>query len=109
LCIPREANLSPEANDILRKLICDASDRLGRNGAGEIKSHPFFRSVDWGNLRSQIAPNTPSLSGETDVSNFDKFDENEPFYPQEEPKRNRKPRKDANFVGYTFKKEDPDD
>lgn len=46
----------------------------------------------------------PDLTGEDDCSRFDKFEEEEPFYPQEE-KRGRKVRKDINFVGYTYKKD----
>ena len=40
--IPAEANLSPAATDILKRMISDADDRLGKNGADEIKAHPFF-------------------------------------------------------------------
>ena len=40
--IPTEANLSVHATDILNKLIADPEVRLGRNGADEIKAHPFF-------------------------------------------------------------------
>ena len=48
--IPPEANLSPAATDILKKLITDPENRLGRNrGADEIKQHPFFEGVEWGN------------------------------------------------------------
>ena len=40
--IPADANLSPAATDLLKKLITDSESRLGRNGADEIKRHPFF-------------------------------------------------------------------
>ena len=59
LSIPREAKLSASATDILRKLICDPSDRLGRNGAAEIKNHPFFLGVNWDNIRNTNSPNMP--------------------------------------------------
>lgn len=42
LVIPPEANLSPAATDILKKLLCDADHRLGANGVDEIFTHPFF-------------------------------------------------------------------
>mmetsp|Transcript_34253 Transcript_34253/g.25316 ORF Transcript_34253/g.25316 Transcript_34253/m.25316 type:complete len:221 (-) Transcript_34253:951-1613(-) len=42
LNIPAEANLSPPATDILKRLLCDADHRLGASGVEEIKSHPFF-------------------------------------------------------------------
>ena len=45
--IPAEANLSPAATDILKRMVCEAEHRLGRNGADEIKSHPFFNGFDW--------------------------------------------------------------
>jgi serine/threonine kinase 38 len=59
LVIPPEANLSISATDILTRLICDANDRLGKNGAQEIKNHPFFRGVDWENIGNTTAPNIP--------------------------------------------------
>jgi protein-serine/threonine kinase len=54
--IPAEAKLSQASTDILKKLICDAEVRLGRNGVDEIKSHPFFDNFDWENVREM----TPS-------------------------------------------------
>ena len=57
--IPPEANLSPAATDILRKLIADADVRLGRNGAEDIKKHPFFNGLDWSSLRNMRAPYVP--------------------------------------------------
>jgi serine/threonine kinase 38 len=57
--IPDDANLSPAAIDLLRKLVTDTENRLGRNGAEEIKQHPFFDGVDWANVRKQRAPNIP--------------------------------------------------
>ena len=50
--IPAEANLSTNATDILNKLIADSEVRLGRNGAEEIKAHPFFEGFDWSDMRS---------------------------------------------------------
>jgi hypothetical protein len=54
--IPPEANLSPAATDILKRLISDSEVRLGRNGCDEIKNHPFFEGLDWSGLRKQQAP-----------------------------------------------------
>ena len=50
--IPAEAKLSAASTDILKRLICDADTRLGRNGSEEIKSHPFFDGLDWDGLRA---------------------------------------------------------
>jgi serine/threonine kinase 38 len=57
--IPAEAKLSPASTDILKRLICDADQRLGRNGADEIKAHPFFKSLDWDALREMTPPYIP--------------------------------------------------
>jgi serine/threonine kinase 38 len=54
--IPKEANLSANATDLLNKMITDADARLGRNGADEVKAHPFFHGFDWTNLRKRKAP-----------------------------------------------------
>ena len=43
LHVPHGARLSEEADNLIRGLICDQSDRLGsRNGSEDIKRHPFF-------------------------------------------------------------------
>jgi hypothetical protein len=37
LKFPEEAKLSPEAKDLIRKLVCNVEQRLGTKGAHEIK------------------------------------------------------------------------
>jgi len=54
--IPKEAKLSHYAIDLINKLITDADVRLGRNGASDIKAHPFFNGFDWTNVRQRKAP-----------------------------------------------------
>ena len=61
LVVPKEARLSPAATDLIRKLVCDAQDRLGRNGVEEIMGHPFFLGVNWQSLRETRAPNIPEV------------------------------------------------
>jgi serine/threonine kinase 38 len=99
--IPEDSNLSPSAIDLLKKLVNDSEIRLGRNGAEEIKKHPFFDGVDWANIRKQRAPNIPQISSEISTENFDKFDEQ-----NQEDEKKRKPaakRFDIDFIGYTYK------
>lgn len=49
LVLPKEVIISEEAESLIRQLCCDASERLGRNGIEEIKSHPFFKvCFRWG-------------------------------------------------------------
>ncbi|XP_041950997.1 serine/threonine-protein kinase LATS1 isoform X1 [Alosa sapidissima] len=77
LHIPPQAKLSPEASDLIVKLCRGPDDRLGKNGADEIKAHPFFRSVDFStDLRQQQqpAPYVPKITHSTDTSNFDPVD-----------------------------------
>jgi serine/threonine kinase 38 len=105
LVIPPEANLSPAATDIIKRMINDPEVRLGRNGVDEIKNHPFFEDFDWEAVRSFKSPYIPEVQNETSTENFDKFDEEEPFYQQAE-KKLKKPRGvDINFVGYTYKQD----
>lgn len=99
--IPREAKLSPAATDLIRRLICEPNLRL--SSGQEIKAHPFFNGIDWESLRFSQAPFVPSLNSEIDTSNFDEFEETEPFYPPNSGRR--KQRKDPNFIGYTFKRD----
>jgi len=60
--IPPEANLSPAAIDLLKKLIADPNERLGVNGVEEIKMHPFFAGVDWRRIRDKKSPNVPEVT-----------------------------------------------
>ena len=59
LNIPPEANLSAAATDILKRLMCDADNRLGRNGIEEIRQHEFFKGTDWDHLRANKSPFRP--------------------------------------------------
>lgn len=81
LQIPAEAKLSGPAEDLIRKLMTDASTRLGVNGVNEIKGHPFFTGIDWKKLKEKNAPYIPEVKSEIDTRNFDKFEEQEPWVP----------------------------
>ncbi|XP_056145407.1 serine/threonine-protein kinase LATS2 isoform X2 [Lampris incognitus] len=76
LQVPPQVKLSPEAIDIIGRLCCSAEERLGGNGAGEIKAHPFFDQMDFSsNLRQQPAPYKPKIAHPMDTSNFDPVEE----------------------------------
>lgn len=49
-------------------------DRLGHNGADEIKRHPFFAELDWKQLvNKKIAmPFRPNVEDGKDTGHFDK-------------------------------------
>lgn len=107
--IPPESKISPEAKDLLKKLITDPEKRLGRNGVQEIKNHPFFASIDWDNIRKMKAPYIPKLKSNIDTSNFEKFEETVNWhdeyikYNKSGYKNKKGMHKDFFWIGYTFK------
>ncbi|KAG0081056.1 hypothetical protein BGZ92_000384, partial [Podila epicladia] len=64
-----ESGLSWEAHDLINKLL--SRDPAQRPSPSELKAHPFFRGVDWENIRYQEAPFIPSPNDNTDTSYFD--------------------------------------
>ena len=104
LKIPDDIVLSKEAEDLIFKMINNSNERLGKNGVEEIKAHPFFKNVDWENIRNTKAPFIPELENDYDTKYFEeKFKYEEEFYP---PKKKFKKRKDIEFLGYTYKEGD---
>lgn len=55
---------SPVLRDLLEQLLIkNPTERLGANGAQEIKSHPFFAGVDWESVyRRELHMEAPELS-----------------------------------------------
>ena len=103
LKIPDDIIISREAEDLISKLINNSDERLGRNGVEEIKAHPFFKDVDWDNIRNTKAPFIPDIKNDYDTKYFEEeFKYEEEFYP---PKKKFKKRKDIEFLGYTYKEE----
>ncbi|GLU03660.1 hypothetical protein SLE2022_208480 [Rubroshorea leprosula] len=106
LKFPEEAKLSPEAKDFISRLLCNVSQRLGSNGADEIKVHPFFNGIDWGKIYQMEAAFSPEVNDELDTQNFEKFDESDSHThapSRAGPWRKMLSSKDLNFVGYTYK------
>lgn len=106
LRFPEEVKISPEAKDLISRLLCNVEQRIGTKGAHEIKAHPWFKGVQWDKLYQMEAAFIPEVNDELDTQNFEKFDE--PASPMETsskcgPWRKMLPSKDVNFVGYTYK------
>ena len=100
LQIPDDKIVSEEAEDLITKMINNSDERLGKNGIEEIKKHPFFKGVDWDNIRNTKAPFIPDIENDYDTKYFEHFDVEGPFYP---PEKKYKKRKDVEFLGYTYK------
>merc|ERR1711957_994008 len=96
---PNEVQISDSAQDLIRRLICDSKTRLTFD---EMKSHPFFKGINWDNIRTQTAALVPQVSGPTDSSNFDQFEEQQ-SKPQDMTKSSEA---NQSFVGYTYTLED---
>ena len=109
--IKSEVNISNEAIDILKKLINDPEKRLGRNGADEIKKHPFFKNINWQHIKETlIPPFIPELNGPYDSTYFDVYEETEPFYPLNNNGKYKKyQKKDMCFVDFTYNRENDKD
>jgi len=103
LQFPDDIHLSPEAEDMIHRLITAPEKRLGRNGAQEIKDHPFFAGVDWTTIRQIDAPFVPHLSSITDTSYFPTEDyQDVPDVPVGAD--TDVGAKDLAFLGYTFRR-----
>lgn len=103
LQIPDDIHLSPEAEDMIHRLIAAPEERLGRNGAQEIKDHPFFAGVDWSTIRRIDAPFVPRLTSVTDTSYFPTEDYQD--VPDVPPGAETDVgAKDLAFLGYTFRR-----
>lgn len=88
LYFPEDVHLSPDAENLIRRLICSPEVRLGRNSVREIMSHPYFRGVDWANIRKMESPFIPVLHSITDTSYFPTEDlEKVPDHPEQHGRR----------------------
>ena len=105
LNFPSKVKISFEAQDLIRKLITDSKDRLGKNGSEEIKQHPFFKGINWKKIRDMKPPFIPNVKNNYDVKYFEKFEPKEKFYPD---KKNLKKKKDPEFIGYTYRGDEQD-
>ncbi|KAI3439722.1 uncharacterized protein J3R85_004574 [Psidium guajava] len=109
LKFPEEPKISEEAKDLICHLLCDVETRLGTGGVEEIKAHPWFKSVQWDMLYEMEAAYKPTVKGELDTQNFEKFPEVEgppSSMPTVGPWRKMLTSKDTNFIGFTYKKSD---
>lgn len=79
---PHDPPISSDAQDLILALCTvDRSHRLGNlsGGAADVKSHPFFASVNWDDVYARLhnGPIIPKLSGASDDSCFERYSEDE--------------------------------
>lgn len=72
---PSDVELSNEVVHLIQSLVCEEDVRMGRNGVTEIKNHPWFKGFNWKTVQEMKPPFVPFVHSETDVSNFDHYDE----------------------------------
>lgn len=67
-------DIDRDARHLLTALLTrDPAKRMGFSGPAEIKTHPFFRDIDWRKLMAKKIqpPFKPSVESAVDTSNFD--------------------------------------
>ncbi|KAK4064971.1 uncharacterized protein Triagg1_8787 [Trichoderma aggressivum f. europaeum] len=116
LYFPDDITLGAEAENLIRSMVCNTENRLGRGGAHELKSHAFFRGVDFDSLRRIRAPFEPRLTSNIDTTYFptdeiDQTDNATLLKAQAIQNRNgqapeESPEMSLPFIGYTFKRFD---
>ncbi|CEG72659.1 hypothetical protein RMATCC62417_08179 [Rhizopus microsporus] len=97
--------VSSEAKDLLSKLLHKSDKcRLGHNGAEEIKSHPFFKDVQWQSIHTLTTPPfVPPISALDDVTFFSVTNDDDDDDEKEDEKEEDSLRdKDFPFIGYTY-------
>jgi protein-serine/threonine kinase len=85
-------------------MITQPENRLGRNGAIEIKNHPFFAGVDFTTLRRIRAPFEPPLTSDIDTSCFPVEDLPQTEDPIPSPAGADDYEMFLPFIGYTYKR-----
>ncbi|KAL1836430.1 hypothetical protein VTJ49DRAFT_5151 [Mycothermus thermophilus] len=116
LYFPDDIQLGAEAEDLIRSLICNSENRLGRGGAHELKAHPFFRGVEFESLRRIRAPFEPRLTSNIDTTYFpiDEIDQTDnatllkaaQARNGQQQQQEESPEMSLPFIGYTFKRFD---
>ena len=63
--------ISPVAKDLISKLLnSNPEERLGSNGAAEIKAHPFFQGINWDTILTEKPPFIPKLEDPESIAYF---------------------------------------
>lgn len=71
LRFPKEINVSPEAIDLMKNLLCEQESRYQFD---QIKEHPFFNGFNFMNVKANIPPMVPIIRYPTDTCHFDNIE-----------------------------------
>ncbi|RXN17824.1 serine threonine- kinase 38-like isoform X2 [Labeo rohita] len=104
LTFPPEVPISERAKDLILRYCTDAENRIGSGSVDEIKSHPFFESVDWEHIRERPAAISIDIKSIDDTSNFDDFPESDILQPVTNVTEPDFKSKDWVFLNYTYKR-----
>lgn len=86
LVFPPEMAISVDAKTTIKKFCSEVEHRLGNNGGiEEVMSCPFFKGIDWVNIRKQPAPIRIEIKSIDDTSHFDDFPDVDLPIPQYKP------------------------
>lgn len=62
----------PDCKDLIKKLLTlDPTQRLGNNGADEIRSHPYFANINWDTLFEEVPLFVPTPENPESTDYFD--------------------------------------
>ncbi|CAG9536196.1 unnamed protein product [Cercopithifilaria johnstoni] len=107
LNFPEDVEMSENAKNLVRAFLSSSEKRLGRDGVGSIKQHPFFQNDEWNfeTIRKAVPPVIPELKSDDDASHFDDIEAKEPdpaefFQIPKSFAGNQLP-----FVGFTYSNE----
>eukprot|EP00123_Amoebidium_parasiticum_P011273 comp20621_c0_seq1/m.26648 comp20621_c0_seq1/g.26648 ORF comp20621_c0_seq1/g.26648 comp20621_c0_seq1/m.26648 type:complete len:1401 (-) comp20621_c0_seq1:948-5150(-) len=101
LVFPEDVELSEECQDLIRKMLTTRDKRLGKNGAQEIFSHPWFKDFDWKDMRKREPPYKPELKSKIDTAAFDDILD-KPVSKDSFPEKPGFSGNHLPFVGFTF-------
>ncbi|XP_063400664.1 serine/threonine-protein kinase 38-like isoform X2 [Mytilus trossulus] len=112
LIFPPEMPISNEARELIQRFCCDPEHRIGANSIDEIKSHVFFKGVDWEHIRERPAAIPVDVKSIDDTSNFDDFPEIDLKWPTNQNNQQQissesdkdSKYKDWVFINYTYKR-----
>ncbi|KAG8902350.1 hypothetical protein FRB99_004564, partial [Tulasnella sp. 403] len=79
-------DFSPEAMDFMARLLTnDPKQRLGYNGAEEVRNHPWLKDIDWDKVTTTEAQFVPQVTDPESTDYFDPRGALPQLLPEEDP------------------------